>query len=76
MMVQHYQELLALEERIGNVNTGLSEETILQLMNQRKYQFKVESASNMEEPCCICQVPVLMISERGIRILSPSIFCL
>lgn len=50
-----YEELLALEESIGNVNTGLSEETILQLINQRKYEVvKLDTLSNME-PCCICQ---------------------
>ncbi|KAF8410085.1 hypothetical protein HHK36_002607 [Tetracentron sinense] len=32
-----YEELLALEERIGNVSTGLSEETILKCLKQRKY---------------------------------------
>ncbi|XP_052192276.1 E3 ubiquitin-protein ligase MBR2-like isoform X2 [Diospyros lotus] len=50
-----YEELLALEESIGNVSTGLSEETILKSMPQRKYLSIMEgSASNME-PCCICQ---------------------
>ncbi|KAL2520928.1 RING/U-box superfamily protein [Forsythia ovata] len=50
-----YEELLALEERIGNVCTGLNEESILRRLKQRKYvdvrtQGQVES-----EPCCICQ---------------------
>ncbi|KAF7817485.1 putative E3 ubiquitin-protein ligase RHG1A [Senna tora] len=49
-----YEELLALEERIGNVSTGLSEETILKLLKQKKYS--VEEGSQVEaEPCCICQ---------------------
>ncbi|XP_010059909.2 probable E3 ubiquitin-protein ligase RHG1A isoform X1 [Eucalyptus grandis] len=49
-----YEELLALEERIGNVNTGLSEETILSRMKQRKYTVVV--CMDVEaEPCCICQ---------------------
>ncbi|XP_054818560.1 probable E3 ubiquitin-protein ligase RHG1A isoform X1 [Prosopis cineraria] len=49
-----YEELLALEERIGNVSTGLSEETVLKLMKRRKYS--VEEGSQCEaEPCCICQ---------------------
>ncbi|KAF8030559.1 hypothetical protein BT93_E2864 [Corymbia citriodora subsp. variegata] len=49
-----YEELLALEERIGNVNTGLSEETILSRMKQRKYTVVV--CTDVEaEPCCICQ---------------------
>ncbi|KAJ0798266.1 putative transcription factor C2H2 family [Helianthus annuus] len=50
-----YEELLALEERIGNVNTGLSEEVILKSMKQRKHiAFMAISTPNLE-PCCICQ---------------------
>ncbi|KAK1439935.1 hypothetical protein QVD17_05760 [Tagetes erecta] len=50
-----YEELLALEERIGNVNTGLSEEVILKSMKQRKHiAFMAISAQSLE-PCCICQ---------------------
>ncbi|MFS7998298.1 putative transcription factor C2H2 family [Helianthus anomalus] len=50
-----YEELLALEERIGDVNTGLSEEVILKSMKQRKHiAFMAISAQNLE-PCCICQ---------------------
>nr|GMD07163.1 E3 ubiquitin-protein ligase MBR2-like [Ipomoea batatas] len=51
-----YEELLALEERIGNVNTGLSEETILGSMKQHKYERLLGRGlpSNVE-PCCICQ---------------------
>lgn len=49
-----YEELLALEERIGNVSTGLSEETVLKLLKQKKYS--VEGGSQLEaEPCCVCQ---------------------
>ncbi|CAL0323788.1 unnamed protein product [Lupinus luteus] len=49
-----YEELLALEERIGNVCTGLSEETVLKHLKQKKYS--VETGSQHEaEPCCICQ---------------------
>ncbi|KAA8536208.1 hypothetical protein F0562_028686 [Nyssa sinensis] len=50
-----YEELLALEERIGNVNTGLSEETILASMLQRKYISITERSSSNTEPCCICR---------------------
>ncbi|GKE52932.1 hypothetical protein Tco_1488088, partial [Tanacetum coccineum] len=32
-----YEELLALEERIGNVNTGLTEENISMCMKQNIY---------------------------------------
>ncbi|KAE8727978.1 RING/U-box superfamily protein, putative isoform 2 [Hibiscus syriacus] len=50
-----YEELLALEERIGNVSTGLSEETILNRLKQLKYSRT--SGDQLEaEPCCICQV--------------------
>ncbi|KAK8581000.1 hypothetical protein V6N12_071246 [Hibiscus sabdariffa] len=49
-----YEELLALEERIGNVNTGLSEETILNRLKQRKYS-STSGAQLEAEPCCICQ---------------------
>ncbi|KAJ9567717.1 hypothetical protein OSB04_003683 [Centaurea solstitialis] len=45
-----YEELLALEERIGNVNTGLTEETISGCLKQKTY-VSVPDA----EPCCICQ---------------------
>ncbi|XP_027353961.1 probable E3 ubiquitin-protein ligase RHG1A isoform X2 [Abrus precatorius] len=49
-----YEELLALEERIGNVSTGLSEETILKLLKQKNYS--VETGSQLDaEPCCVCQ---------------------
>ncbi|KAK3231349.1 hypothetical protein Dsin_003230 [Dipteronia sinensis] len=50
-----YEELLALEERIGNVNTGLSEETIMNRLKQRKYSIPVGSSQQETEPCCVCQ---------------------
>ncbi|XP_042966038.1 E3 ubiquitin-protein ligase MBR2-like isoform X1 [Carya illinoinensis] len=49
-----YEELLALEERIGNVSTGLSEETILNRLRQRKCSIAVGSQLDAK-PCCICQ---------------------
>ncbi|XP_021830483.1 E3 ubiquitin-protein ligase MBR2 isoform X1 [Prunus avium] len=50
-----YEELLALEERIGDVSTGLSEETIVKLMKQRKF-FSITAESSVDmEPCCVCQ---------------------
>ncbi|XP_022844044.1 probable E3 ubiquitin-protein ligase RHG1A isoform X2 [Olea europaea var. sylvestris] len=50
-----YEELLALEERIGNVCTGLNEETILRRLKQWKY-VDVRTEGRVEsEPCCICQ---------------------
>jgi E3 ubiquitin-protein ligase Arkadia len=51
-----FQELLALEERIGNVSTGLSEEEVTKLLKQRKFSSWRLEASVEEEPCCICQV--------------------
>ncbi|KAL3514470.1 hypothetical protein ACH5RR_027187 [Cinchona calisaya] len=49
-----YEELLALEERIGNVNTGLNEETILKQLKQQKYvSNKIDEVEI--EPCCVCQ---------------------
>lgn len=45
-----YEELLALEERIGDVKTGLKEDLILKSMKQRKHI----STSDLE-PCCICR---------------------
>ncbi|KAH7688636.1 Zinc finger RING/FYVE/PHD-type protein [Dioscorea alata] len=50
-----YEELLALEERIGNVSTGLGEEKISECLKQRVYiPLATESSSEME-PCCVCQ---------------------
>ncbi|XP_024968856.1 E3 ubiquitin-protein ligase MBR2-like isoform X2 [Cynara cardunculus var. scolymus] len=45
-----YEELLALEERIGSVNTGLTEETISGCLKQKTYATVPDA-----EPCCICQ---------------------
>ncbi|KAE8695104.1 Caffeoyl-CoA O-methyltransferase 1 [Hibiscus syriacus] len=47
-----YEELLELEEQIGNVCTGLSEETILANLTRRNYQ---SGPPGEIEPCCICQ---------------------
>ncbi|PWA54294.1 zinc finger, RING/FYVE/PHD-type [Artemisia annua] len=47
-----YEELLALEERIGNVNTGLTEEKITKHMMLKQY---VVETGHVVEPCCICQ---------------------
>ncbi|XP_047980638.1 probable E3 ubiquitin-protein ligase RHG1A isoform X1 [Salvia hispanica] len=50
-----YEELLALEERIGNVCTGLSEETVTSRLKRRKYLGgKAKNAAEME-PCSICR---------------------
>ncbi|CAN1838700.1 Probable E3 ubiquitin-protein ligase RHG1A [Linum perenne] len=50
-----YEELLALEETIGTVNTGLSEEIILNRLKQRKYCASVGMPEVETEPCCVCQ---------------------
>ncbi|KAF8404999.1 hypothetical protein HHK36_009894 [Tetracentron sinense] len=50
-----YEEILALEERIGNVNTGLSEDTINKCLRQQKYLSIKMGAPSEVEPCCICQ---------------------
>ncbi|KAI3912583.1 hypothetical protein MKW92_039075 [Papaver armeniacum] len=50
-----YEELLALEERIGDVSTGLSEEVISKCLKKRKFgTIRINAPSEME-PCCICQ---------------------
>lgn len=50
-----YEELLALEERMGSVSTGLSEETILKGLKQRKFFSIAMGAQSEVEPCCICR---------------------
>ncbi|XP_074367230.1 E3 ubiquitin-protein ligase MBR2-like isoform X2 [Apium graveolens] len=49
-----YEELLALEERIGDVNTGLSDEVILRSLKERKFSAFMRGLPSLE-PCCICQ---------------------
>ncbi|KAJ9560091.1 hypothetical protein OSB04_005251 [Centaurea solstitialis] len=48
-----YEELLALEERIGNVNTGLTEEKISKHLKQKQYV--AVPGQPDAEPCCVCQ---------------------
>lgn len=58
------QELLALGERIGNVNTGLSEETISSQLKTRRHllpsiSINLEEVPSLEKEaasCIICQV--------------------
>ncbi|XLR50399.1 hypothetical protein S83_001071, partial [Arachis hypogaea] len=50
-----YEELLALEERIGDVSTGLSEDVIMKSMKQQIYMSVMVDSSTDLEPCCICQ---------------------
>ncbi|CAL9151864.1 unnamed protein product [Musa hybrid cultivar] len=60
-----YEELLALGERIGNVNTGLSEEKILNCLRQRKYVSIASEPSEEAEPCCICREEYIEGEELG-----------
>ncbi|GLT47306.1 hypothetical protein SLA2020_210110 [Shorea laevis] len=60
-----YEELLALEEQIGDVSTGLSEETILELMKQQKYMSIASQTSQDIEPCCICQEEYVSGDDLG-----------
>ncbi|XP_076940661.1 uncharacterized protein LOC143609928 isoform X2 [Bidens hawaiensis] len=50
-----YEELLALEERIGDVKTGLTEEVISNSLKPRKHFSFMAIATQNNEPCCICQ---------------------
>ncbi|ERN14012.1 hypothetical protein AMTRI_Chr01g111210 [Amborella trichopoda] len=58
-----YEELLALEERIGDVNTGLSEESISKCLKMRIFNsftqvftaHKPETVAQEYETCIICQ---------------------
>ncbi|PIA31297.1 hypothetical protein AQUCO_05100081v1 [Aquilegia coerulea] len=52
-----YEELLALGERIGNVITGLPEETILRHLKTRLYMSSgAEDVNHETETCIVCQV--------------------
>lgn len=50
-----YEELLALEERIGNVCTGLSDEAIMNNLKRREYPSAASEDPAEREPCSICQ---------------------
>ncbi|KAF5751194.1 E3 ubiquitin-protein ligase MBR2-like isoform X1 [Tripterygium wilfordii] len=60
-----YEELLALGERIGDVSTGLSEDTIWKLMKHRKYVCITAEPPSDLEPCCVCQEPYLNGDDIG-----------
>ncbi|XP_020100238.1 probable E3 ubiquitin-protein ligase HIP1 [Ananas comosus] len=60
-----YEELLALEERIGNVSTGLSEEKIMNHLKQRKYFSLTLEPLAETEPCCICREEYVEGDELG-----------
>ncbi|GMI68819.1 hypothetical protein HRI_000551200 [Hibiscus trionum] len=51
-----HEELLELEEQMGNVSTGLSEETILANLRRRRFLPITAAPPTAEaEQCCICQ---------------------
>ncbi|KAJ6814359.1 putative E3 ubiquitin-protein ligase HIP1 isoform X1 [Iris pallida] len=60
-----YEELLALEERIGDVSTGLSEERISKCLKQRKHSSTTVTISTETEPCCICQEEYMEGEDLG-----------
>ncbi|OMO56658.1 Zinc finger, RING-type [Corchorus capsularis] len=60
-----YEELLDLEEQIGNVSTGLTDEAILANLRRRKYQSITDEPTAETEPCCICQEDYANGEELG-----------
>ncbi|KAJ6850370.1 putative E3 ubiquitin-protein ligase HIP1 isoform X1 [Iris pallida] len=60
-----YEELLALEERIGDVSTGLSEERISKCLKQRKHSSTTVTILVEPEPCCICQEEYMEGEDLG-----------
>lgn len=68
-----YEELLDLEERIGNVSTGLSEETVLKCLKRSAYYSGIESSADEaskkqpeDELCSICREEYKDNEELGI----------
>jgi hypothetical protein len=50
-----------LEEDIGNVSTGPSEQAILANLRRRKYEPIALGSPANNESCCICQVRAILI---------------
>ncbi|XP_041000607.1 E3 ubiquitin-protein ligase MBR2-like [Juglans microcarpa x Juglans regia] len=50
-----YEELLDLEEHIGSVSTGLSEEAIVANLRRQTYDSLTLGSPAVNESCCICQ---------------------
>ncbi|XP_074565506.1 putative E3 ubiquitin-protein ligase HIP1 isoform X2 [Curcuma longa] len=61
-----YEELLALEERIGDVCTGLTEEKVIKCLKQGKHSSTTLGNTMEHEPCCICQEEYVEGDELGI----------
>ncbi|KAI5065814.1 hypothetical protein GOP47_0018438 [Adiantum capillus-veneris] len=63
-----YEELLALEERIGNVNTGISQENICKCLKTSKHSSNDVTMSVSQESeikCSICQEEYMEGDELG-----------
>ncbi|XP_058114302.1 E3 ubiquitin-protein ligase MBR2-like [Magnolia sinica] len=59
-----YEELLALEDRIGNVNTGLGEEMVIRCLKHSKCVLSTEKGIS-KESCSICQEEYAEEDEIG-----------
>ena len=62
------QELLALEDHIGNVSTGLSEEAAVASLNRSNYFLFVEENAQ-KDFCSICQVFCLYMTLYPVSII-------
>ncbi|KAJ0262938.1 Uncharacterized protein HA466_0033890 [Hirschfeldia incana] len=60
-----YEELLALEERIGTVSTALTEEAISKTLKTSIYQIKPSSDHKEDAKCSICQEEYTIGDEVG-----------
>ncbi|WRX10408.1 zinc finger protein [Theobroma cacao] len=60
-----YEELLELEEQMGSVCTGLSDEAIMANLRRRKYLSITTGPTVEAEPCCICQEDYVNGEELG-----------
>ncbi|KAF3597123.1 hypothetical protein DY000_02027708 [Brassica cretica] len=60
-----YEELLALEERIGTVSTALPEEAISKSLKTSIYQIKPSSDHKEDAKCSICQEEYTIGDEVG-----------
>ncbi|KAI8025967.1 putative E3 ubiquitin-protein ligase HIP1 [Camellia lanceoleosa] len=60
-----YEELLTLEDQIGNVSTGLSEEAMLAAVRWHCYLSMKLGPPVEEESCCICQEDYVDGKELG-----------
>lgn len=58
-MIDTLQELLALGERIGSVNTGLSNNTISSCLSETTYYHPLYQTDEQRK-CAICLVKILL----------------